>query len=115
MHRINLTLVVATLFAALTGCSGESGNTPVAQSSVVAQGEAIVNRNCKVCHAQGINGAPVIGNKKMWSKRIAKGEDQLVSSAMNGFGLMPAKGGKDHLTEEEIRLAVKYFISKASE
>ncbi len=76
------------------------------------KGELIVKQNCKVCHAQGLNGAPIIGNKKMWGPRLVQGEKTLVTHAINGYELMPAKGGNTELTDDEIALAVKYFISK---
>ena len=82
------------------------------QQAQLLAGEEIVKKNCKVCHAQGLNGAPIIGNKKMWQPRVAKGSDALVASAINGFGLMPAKGGQTQLTDEEIELAVNYFLSQ---
>ena len=68
-------------------------------------GQAIVKKNCKVCHAQGINGAPIIGNKKMWGPRLGKGEAALTENAINGYGLMPAKGGKTQLSDHEIKLS----------
>ena len=34
--------------------------------------------------------------------RVDQGIPILVEHASNGFGLMPAKGGKTHLTEQEI-------------
>jgi len=50
--------------------------------------------------------------QQMWQPRVAKGSDALVASAINGFGLMPAKGGQTQLTDEEIELAVNYFLSQ---
>ena len=79
------------------------------------QGEQIVVANCKVCHASGINGAPIIGNKKMWGKRMGKGREALVNNAVNGVGLMPAKGGNAELTEAQIDLAVGYFLSQVND
>ena len=93
----------------LSACSNEQDDNQVA---VVSAGELIVKKNCKVCHAQGINGAPIIGNRKMWQPRLQQGEDVLVEHAINGYGLMPAKGGKTELTNDEVRLAVQYFISQ---
>jgi cytochrome c5 len=77
----------------------------------LAAGEEIVNKNCKVCHAQGINGAPIVGNKKMWSQRLVRSEDEMIANAINGNGLMPPKGGKNHLSDDEIALAVRYLRS----
>lgn len=89
-----------------------SGCGPSEQQLDLLEGEQIVAKNCKVCHAPGINGAPIIGNKKMWLPRIDKGVDQLVVNASNGVGLMPAKGGNSELTEAEISLAVNYFLAQ---
>jgi len=82
------------------------------QQAQLLAGEELVKKNCKVCHAQGLNGAPIIGNSKMWAPRITKGRETLVANAINGVGLMPAKGGKTQLTDEEIDLAVGYFLSQ---
>ncbi len=90
----------------LIACGGSE------QQAQLLAGEEIVKKNCKVCHAQGINGAPIIGNQKMWGPRIAKGREALVANAINGVGLMPAKGGQMHVTDEEIELAVTYFLSQ---
>jgi cytochrome c5 len=78
-------------------------------------GQGIYTQNCKVCHSQGINGAPVYGNKNNWSKRAPQGIDVLVQHAMNGYGLMPAKGGKTHLQEPEIRAAITYMLAAIEE
>ncbi len=97
------------VFLFLVGCSDESAKE---QQSRLLAGEEIVKKNCLVCHAQGINGAPIVGNQKMWSKRIPKGREALVQNAINGFGLMPPKGGKTQLTDEEIDLAVGYYLAE---
>jgi len=76
---------VLIIASSLFGCSDKFD---------IEQAESIVKANCKVCHAQGINGAPIIQN------------------VMSGVGLMPAKGGKDPLTQAEIELAVEYFLTK---
>lgn len=81
----------------------------------IEKGEAIVNASCKACHASGINGAPILGNRKMWEKRKQQDLDTLVSHAANGFGLMPAKGGNESLTEEQLRQAIKYMLFRLEE
>lgn len=75
-------------------------------------GEQIFLKNCKVCHAQGLNGAPILGNKAMWSKRIGQGLPVLVEHASQGYGLMPAKGGNTSLADADVELAVRYMLSK---
>lgn len=75
-------------------------------------GEQVYTGTCKACHAGGINGAPILGNTKMWSKRAPQGVPVLVEHASNGYGLMPAKGGNTDLTQQEITAAVKFMLSR---
>ena len=107
MHRGMLLLWTAGL---LQACGGGQDTTVAALPPVIAEGQQIYQANCKVCHAQGISGAPILGNQKMWAGRADKGLDALVASAINGTGLMPAKGGNDELREEDIAKAVGYLL-----
>lgn len=102
------TFVIFSLLIGV-GCSSKSEEAP---SSNIIAGKALVKKHCKVCHAQGINGAPIIGNRTMWAPRVVKGKDQLVHNAINGFGLMPAKAGNPNLTEADINLAVDYMLKQ---
>jgi cytochrome c5 len=79
------------------------------------RGEVVYTSACKVCHSQGINGAPVFGNNKNWAPRKVQGLDVLVEHASNGYGLMPAKGGRTELTEDDIRAAIKYMLAALDE
>ena len=100
-------------FFSMIGCSEKENSLEKEEMDpVLVEGEQIVKKNCKVCHAQGINGAPVIGNAKMWEPRIKQDKSVLIQHAMEGFGLMPAKGGNSQLTEEEISKAVTYMLSQ---
>lgn len=92
-------------FVGLVGCTSE-------EQKILEQGQTIYTGTCKVCHAQGINGAPILGNKKMWAKRADQGIPTLVQHASQGFGLMPAKGGNDKLSEAEISSAVQFMLSQ---
>ena len=106
---IAMRICAVALLVALGAC-GDSRN-----QADLELGAEIVKHNCKVCHAQGINGAPIIGNRKMWGPRLDKGRPALVANAVNGVGLMPAKGGRSELSEQEIDLAVGYFLSQLPE
>lgn len=77
-----------------------------------SKGELTFIASCKVCHAQGINGAPILGNLAMWKNRKDQPLETLVSHAIEGYGLMPAKGGNTELTEDEIREAIQFMLSK---
>lgn len=85
---------------------------PKAASSAPRSGEAVFGAVCKACHATGVAGAPVFGNKDDWAPRIKQGIDTLVSHALNGYNAMPAKGGCSSCPDEEIKNAVKYMVSE---
>ena len=114
--------ITFSLTLCLLSACGEQAADPapapapaVEPSPELVKGEAIVKGTCFVCHGQGINGAPIVGNAKMWGPRIPQGEDTLVAHAMAGFGLMPAKGGNDQLGEEDVRLAIRYMLSRVAD
>jgi len=100
-------IFIPLLLSALLACSKSEPPPPKP-----SPGELVFKGTCKVCHAQGINGAPILGNKVMWDKRKGQGIDTLVKHASEGYGLMPAKGGNEALTEDEIRMAIQYMLSK---
>lgn len=118
MFKFNFTtkilLISSVVVFLLSGCgsgSEETTKTVAVNTEEETLGGATYKQYCKVCHAQALNGAPILGNKVMWSSRLAKGEGQLIQSAFNGFGLMPANLGREGLDEEKITEAVKYMIS----
>lgn len=98
-------LAVLIVAAMLAACESK-------EQQLLAEGQQIYQKNCKVCHAQGINGAPILGNRKMWSARAEQGKETLVEHAIDGFGLMPAKGGKADLAKADIEKVVAYMLSQ---
>jgi len=62
------------------------------------------------CHGTGAAGAPKVGDKGAWSKRIAQGTGVLNDHAINGFKGMPAKGGNASLSDAAVKAAVKYMV-----
>ncbi len=89
----------------------------VAHAGDAAKGEAIYKQVCFACHDAGVAGAPKLGDKEAWKPRLAKGEETLDKHAIEGFtgdaGSMPPKGGRTDLSDEAIKDAVAYIISKA--
>ncbi|MGR8946535.1 MAG: c-type cytochrome [Gammaproteobacteria bacterium] len=79
-------------------------------------GEATYGKICFSCHEAGIAGAPKTGDQEAWASRLEKGTEMLVSNAINGIqgdaGIMPARGGLSNLTDDEVRAAVMYMLSK---
>ncbi|MAR92312.1 MAG: c-type cytochrome [Pseudomonadota bacterium] len=102
-------LATGALLAA--GCSDP--NPPETLPADLAAGKQVVETTCIACHGQGLNGAPILGNPKMWAKRLPQGEDTLVSHAINGYAydMMPPRGGNPDLSDTQVRNAVRYMMS----
>ncbi|HEY5739502.1 MAG TPA: c-type cytochrome [Gammaproteobacteria bacterium] len=67
---------------------------------------------CLACHSTGAAGAPRIGDATAWAARLVKGVDALVSSAVNGIGAMPPRGGSQ-ISDEQIRAVVEYILDES--
>lgn len=81
-------------------------------------GPQVYNNVCIACHAPpGIGGAPALGDAEAWAARIAQGMDTLIDHALRGLsgrtGIMPRKGGRLDLSDEEIIGAVEYMVQQA--
>ena len=77
-------------------------------------GEQVVSKVCGACHQSGMLGAPKIGDKGEWAKRkgAAGGVDGLVKVAIKGLNQMPPRGGDSDLSDDEIKAAIEYMLSK---
>jgi cytochrome c5 len=100
--------------------STETPRQPVpvaAAAPAEVNGQQIYQNTCVACHDAGIAGAPKLGDKGQWAKRIAKGLDTLYASAVNGVqgnaGVMPARGGNPALSNAEIKAAVDYIVAQS--
>ena len=96
----------------LSNPSIKQDSKPIVVASKKLSGNEVYNAACISCHASGAAGAPMAGNKDQWSDRVAKGKDALYVSAINGIGVMPAKGGISTLSDDEVKSAVDYLIAE---
>ncbi len=75
-------------------------------------GEMIYNNVCAACHGTGAGGAPKL-EAAAWAGRLDKGTDAVLANAINGYtgdaGMMPAKGGRTDLTDEQVQAAVEFM------
>ncbi|MGE0079780.1 MAG: cytochrome c5 family protein [Thiohalomonadaceae bacterium] len=92
----------------------EAPAVPAAPAKASARsGEQVYNASCQACHATGAAGAPKLGDKAAWGPRIQQGMDTLVNHALNGFKAMPARGTCGNCSDQEIRSAVEFMLSKS--
>ena len=99
-------LLAASVLAVLVPVTAQ----PALGQQAERSGKQVVESVCVRCHAEGLNGAPKIGDKSAWIPRISHGLPLLVLSAIRGHGGMPPRGGVASLTDNEIRGAIVYMF-----
>ncbi len=85
----------------------------IVPTAKAADGMSTYNTACMACHGTGAAGAPKLGDKTAWAPRIAKGKAALYASSLKGIGAMPPKGGRADFSDDVIKAAVDYLISKS--
>jgi cytochrome c5 len=76
--------------------------------------EEVYNAACMACHMTGAAGAPILGDVSAWSTRITQSVETLYEHAINGIGVMPAKGGCMNCSDNEVKAVVDFMIEKSS-
>ena len=96
-------------------------SAPAASEAAAAHltGPEVYDAVCIACHAPpGLGGAPALGDGEAWAPRIAQGMETLIDHALRGYsgstGIMPRKGGRLDLSDEEIAGAVEYMVEQAA-
>lgn len=83
---------------------------PAPEKSV---GQKVYESTCMACHLMGVAGAPKVGDQAAWAPRLAKGNDALVASVINGLNAMPPRAGNPQLTDTDIQQAVAFMVDKS--
>ena len=100
-----------------SGATAASGGATVAAAGAATggarSGEQVYNTFCFACHAVGVGGAPKLGDVAAWTERLAKGDDVIWASTINGLNAMPAKGTCMDCSDDELRAAID-FMSEGS-
>jgi cytochrome c5 len=80
-----------------------------------ADGAKVYKSVCRACHGTGVIGAPKVGDKAAWAGRISQGMATLEEHAIKGFkgkkGMMPPKGGRKSLSDDDVKAAVAYMVN----
>lgn len=86
-----------------------------AANAAAADGKGTYDSACASCHTSGVAGAPKLGDKAAWAKRIAQGTSKLYEVALKGKPgtAMLAKGGQAGLKDDAVKAAVDFMVSKS--
>ncbi len=76
-------------------------------------GKVTYDTKCAVCHANGVAGAPKLGDKDAWASRIATGMDSMMKNTINGKNAMPPKGTCMDCTDADLKAVVEYMAEAA--
>ena len=108
-------LEIARAVTYMVNQSGGNWIEPVGAADLAAErsGEEVVTAQCVKCHAEGLGGAPKIGDLQAWAQRMKYGLPYLVKSAIHGHGGMPPRGGQANLSDVELRSAILYMYNPA--
>lgn len=91
-------------------------DAPAAAGAAAADGLATYREACAVCHDNGAMGAPSIGDRAHW-QAAATDRARLYERAIAGYagpkGVMPAKGGRQDLSDAAVKAAVDHLIEGA--
>jgi len=89
--------------------TGDTASMTVAAGGSAAQ--ANYDKSCATCHAAGVAGAPMLGDKAAWEPRLAKGLDVLYANAINGLPpAMPAKGMCFTCSDDDLKAIVDLML-----
>jgi len=97
--------------------SAAAAAPPVAVTSTLS-GAELYDQLCALCHAAGIGGAPMLTDLAGWRPRIEQGPEVLRDHVISGYqgsaGVMPAKGGRTDLSDDEVLAAMQYMLDQVS-
>ena len=113
-------LVLGVFIAVAAGQVAPAESEEPTATKAPLTGQQVYKTVCIACHAPpGVGGAPALGNADAWVGRIAQGMDTLSGHALNGFsgntGVMPKKGERPDLSDEEIIKGVKYMVEQVAQ
>lgn len=109
---------VANAVVHMTNAAGAKFTAVLQQERIpsageLAKGRAVYDKECAICHANGMTGAQKLNDVAAWKPLIKGGMDALYQSAVSGTDKAPAKGGNLKLSDADARLATDYMVSEA--
>ncbi len=99
-----------------TGAEGQAelaaaaaAQTAAAAPAAAMDGKQVYESVCMACHAAGVAGAPMPGSPELAQRTADKGMEGLMNSVINGLNVMPPRGGRPSLSDEEIHAAIEFM------
>jgi len=89
---------------------GEAPIVVAAAPTTSMSGEEIVAQVCAMCHSTGMMSSPKLGKASDWAPRIETGTEALYTNAINGLNMMPARGGRPDLSDDDVKAAVDHML-----
>lgn len=100
-------------FGSLCRAGEDCGAVAAVADSGPKSGQDVYDQFCFACHATGASDAPLFADADAWAPRIDKGMETLISSTINGIGVMPAKGTCMSCSDDELTAAVEYIVDSS--
>ena len=114
------TIAVAEDRQAILARIAPIGKVDVEQKAVTSvksealSGKQVYDISCMACHETGAAGAPKLNDKNAWAPRVKQGKKTLIKHVVEGYKLMPAKGGCMQCSDDDIVAAVNYMLKQAN-
>ena len=106
-HLSCLLLCAASFIAGAAPAWAAGANT-----NPVRSGQSIYSSRCSSCHDYAMRGAPRLTDKAAWTHRLAQGQEKLYEHVIKGLGWMPRRGACSTCTDDELKAAVDYMLSR---
>lgn len=94
----------------------EPGEDALARAAVAEPADArlaaLYRQSCATCHAAAGAGAPLTLDREAWAPRLAKGEDALLRSTIEGLNAMPSGGQCFACTPEDYRALIAFMAGQ---
>ena len=114
-HLFSLPLLAVLLSACSSVASqnlglGEQFRPPTLRAVTVDE-EVMAkwSRSCALCHITGEAGAPVVGDRAEWQRRLEQGEEAIINNVVEGFNSMPPLGYCMACEVSDFRAMVAYM------
>jgi len=82
----------------------------ISQTVAAADGKAVYEKSCAVCHKAGLMKAFKLGDAVACDTMKKTGLDALTASVIKGKGVMPPKGGA--ASDADVKVSAEYMLAQ---